>query len=100
MNPIVIAAPVRTAKGKGDELVKLFCELVPLVRKEKGTLTYTINRQLDDPDRFLVYEKYIDQEAINYHASTPYFKEFSKKAVPLLVAPVSIEGIRIFQEII
>ena len=96
MKGIVIMAPLRTMPGKGAELEKLFKQLVPLVKKEKGTLEYVLYRQEGDPDRFVVFEKYVDKEALKYHSSTDYFKEFGKKSAPLFVGPVDLNKIRFF----
>jgi quinol monooxygenase YgiN len=96
MKGIVIMAPLRTIPGKGAELEKLFKQLVPMVKKEKGTLEYVLYRQEDDSDRFVVFEKYVDKEALKYHSSTDYFKEFGKKSAPLLVGPVDLNKIRFF----
>ena len=73
---LIGTATLKAVQGKGDELEKEFHKLIPKVRKEPGTIAYIVHRALDDPQKFFVYEKYQDKEALNYHASTPYFKEF------------------------
>lgn len=73
---LIGAAILKAVQGRGDELEKEFHKLIPEVRKEPGTITYIVHRALDDPQKFFVYERYKDKEALNYHASTPYFKEF------------------------
>jgi len=77
---LVVAATLKAAQGKGDELEKEFRKLIPEVHKEPGTLTYIVHRALDDADKFLVYERYENKEALDYHTSTPHFKEFFKTA--------------------
>ena len=93
MKEIVIMAPLRTLPGKGPELERLFKEMIPQVRKEEGTLEYALYRKEDDPDRFVVYEKYVDKKALAFHSTTPYFKEFGKKSAPLIVGPVDLKNI-------
>ncbi|MGD0857254.1 MAG: antibiotic biosynthesis monooxygenase [Dehalococcoidia bacterium] len=66
MKGIVIMAPLRTIPGKGAELEKLFLQMVPVVKKEKGTLEYVL------------------------------YREFGKKSAPLLVGPVDLSKIRFF----
>ncbi|MBM3154293.1 MAG: antibiotic biosynthesis monooxygenase [Chloroflexi bacterium] len=77
---LIVAATLKAAQGKGDELEKEFRKLIPEIHKEPGTLTYIVHRALDDADKFLVYERYENKEALDYHTSTPYFKEFFKAA--------------------
>jgi quinol monooxygenase YgiN len=96
LSEIVIMAPLRTNPGKGAELEKLFKGLIPMVSKEKGTLEYHLYKQEDDPDKFIVFEKYVDKEALKFHSSTDYFKEFGKKMTPLLVGTVDLNKIRFF----
>ena len=96
MSEIVIMAPLRTNPGKGAELEKLFKGLQPMVKMEKGTLEYHLYKQEDDPDRFVVFEKYVDKDALIFHSSTDYFKEFGKKMAPLLVGAVDMNKIRFF----
>ena len=73
---LIVIAQLKAVQGKGDELEKEFSNIIPKVREESGTLTYIVHRALDDAHKFFVYEKYLEKEAFNYHASTPYFKEF------------------------
>ena len=88
---IVISAILRTVEGKGGELEKEFKKLAPKVRKDPGAITYILNRSINDPNKFFVYEKYESQDALKYHSSTPHFKEFSKAIAPLLSGRAEVE---------
>jgi quinol monooxygenase YgiN len=73
---LIQIAQLKAVQNKGDELEREFSKIIPKVREESGTLTYIVHRALDDPQKFLVYEKYRDEEALKYHVSTSYIKEF------------------------
>ncbi len=75
---IVIAAILKAAEGKGDELEQEFRKLVPKVLNDPGTAAYAVHRAIDDPSKFLVYEKYESAEALRAHGSAPHFREFSR----------------------
>jgi autoinducer 2-degrading protein len=45
-------------------------------RKEPGCVQYAGHQSLDDPRRFLMYEVYKDQAALQAHRNAPYFKEY------------------------
>ena len=75
---IVIAAMLQAAEGKGDDLEKAFSELVPKVLKDPGTIGYAINRGIQDPNKFFIYEKYEDEEALKLHGSSEHFKAFNR----------------------
>ena len=75
---IVITAVLQVAEGKGNEVVEEFKKLVPKVRQDPGTITYIINQAVDNADKIMVYEKYEDREALQYHGQTEHFKEFGQ----------------------
>ena len=45
-------------------------------RKEPGCVQYVGHQSTDDPRRFLFYEVYRDQAALQAHRDAPYFKQY------------------------
>ncbi len=45
-------------------------------RKEAGCVQYVGHQSTDDPRRFLFYEVYKDQSALQSHRNAPYFKQY------------------------
>ncbi len=84
MSAVIISAVMRMNEGKSDEFAKGFLELQPKVLKDPGTIIYVLHRAVDDPDKFLFYEKYASDEAVKYHTSTEHFKEFFQKMGPIM----------------
>lgn len=76
---IGVIAKLKIKEGKMDEALNLFKGLLALVRKEEGTLYYTLNRDMADPNMIVVVERYKDMAAFQAHTGTPHFLEFSKK---------------------
>jgi len=87
---LCVAAKLKAVEGKGDEIEREFKKLVPTVLKEPGTVSYVVHRKVDAPNEFFVYEKYKDRDALKFHMSTEYFKNFSKSIMPLLDGPADI----------
>ena len=83
---IVVAAMLKAADGKGDDLEQAFRKLVPQVLNDPGTVAYVVHRGMDDPTSFFVYEKYESADALKEHSSTPHFKDFSRAVAPMLAA--------------
>ena len=81
---IVVAAHMKRIEGRADELVEEFRKLVPKVLNDAGTVAYVVHRSVDDPCKFLVYEKYESSEALKAHSAAPHFKEFSRAIASLL----------------
>lgn len=55
-----------------------FKKLATKVLKDPGAIAYIVHRGTDNPNKFMVYEKYESQDAFKYHTSTPHFKEFGQ----------------------
>lgn len=63
--------------GKEAELIKLMEDLTAKVRaNEPGCASFQYVKSKDKPRTYLVIEQYINQNAFNFHHSTPYLKEF------------------------
>lgn len=83
---IVLVATYHVKPGKGDEVVEALRRMAALVRAhEPGCKLYQVNRATEDPNRFLLYEQYVDQAAFDEHRQTPHFKEIVEGTIaPLL----------------
>jgi len=75
---IVVCAMLKALDGKGDEIEQEFKKLIPKVLKDPGSIEYAVHRALDDPNKFFVYEKYDDMDALKLHSSTEHFKAFGQ----------------------
>jgi quinol monooxygenase YgiN len=56
-----------------DDLRKLAAE----TRKEPGNARYLIHRSVDDSRKFLIYEQYRSQDALETHQAKDYFQRYS-----------------------
>src|SRR5260221_8751811 len=45
-------------------------------RKEPGCLMYIGHQSSEDPRKFMFYEQYKDQAALEAHRGAPYFKQY------------------------
>ncbi len=76
---ISLVAKMTVKEDKREEAVAAIRELVAETAKEEGTLFYTVNRDLKNPDTFVFMERYRDKAALDAHAASPHFKAFSAK---------------------
>lgn len=82
---VVLVAEWRAAAGKGDEVARVLEEVVPMMWDEEGVLLYLPNRDVDDPDHFLLYEHYPDQATREAHRDTEHFKRYIEGTIwPML----------------
>jgi quinol monooxygenase YgiN len=79
-----VIAKLKIKEGKMDEALKMFKELMEEVKKEEGTIYYTLNKDMADPNMIIVVERYKDMAAFQTHTGTPHFSAFSKRVGGLL----------------
>ena len=44
--------------------------------QEPGCLVYELHFDPEDPSKFMFYEKFANQAAVDHHLNTPHFKQF------------------------
>lgn len=97
--PIKLIVHIATLPGRGAEQVAAFEALAPLVRAEEGCLRYDLHRVADDPDRFVLIERWASAEALAAHDVAPHmaaadaankaFRAQPAEVVRLVDAPVA-----------
>ena len=81
----VVAAQYYDKEGKDDEIAAILQTMIPISSAEPGCALYTVNRSLEDPRKFLLYEQYHDRAGYEAHMATEPFKEnILGKVVPML----------------
>ncbi len=81
----VIVAYWRPRAGQTGTIESILHELGEKIRAEPGNVMFVVNRSKDDPNEFLLYEQYRDEQAFIDHQQTAHFKTLVlERAVPLL----------------
>jgi quinol monooxygenase YgiN len=82
---ITVIAQYRAISGEGDVIAGTLAKHVAATRTEPGCVQFVAYRSSDDPDRFMLYEQYVDDAAFDSHRVTPHFRTFVEATiVPLL----------------
>ena len=74
-----------------DELRARLIEMVKLTHKEEGCLFYNLHVDRNDESIFYFLEGWRDQEALQFHNSTPYIQAIIADAPRLTVDGVRVE---------
>ncbi|GAA1114747.1 hypothetical protein GCM10009630_10180 [Kribbella jejuensis] len=83
---VVVIADVSSSPENADELGAVLQELGAACRKEPGCKSYEVFRSLDQPERYVSIEKYIDADAFAAHRESEYFREIGLgRVMPLTV---------------
>ena len=88
MLTVIATMPIK--EGSMDEALQEVKGLLVNVAKEQGTVLYSVNVDTANPNTLVVVEQYTDQDALDFHSSTPYFKEFFTRASVFLGAAPEI----------
>ncbi len=89
---IAITSTVKIQNGKAGEFETLVSAVTAKVRaNEPGNLLYQLTRSRADADTYRFLEFYKDQDALEHHNQTEYYKEMMTKAGALLAAPPNLE---------
>jgi len=82
---LFLVAKFKAKAGKEGAAEEVLREMVSKVEQEEGCLLYTLHRSQTDPTVFLFYEQYKNAEAVDYHRSTPHYKELTQVLLPPLL---------------
>jgi quinol monooxygenase YgiN len=86
--PFTMMVMLKVKAGQEKALVDAFTPCIAASRKEAGCKAYALNRDIDDPRQFVVYETYTNLEALESHAKTKHVTElFGKLGAMLDGAP-------------
>ncbi len=72
--PFTLIVRVKVKEGAGKAFEASFAKAITATRKEEGNLAYDLNRDTQDPSRYLIYERWKNLAALEAHLKTPYLK--------------------------
>ena len=85
----VVVAHYYAKEGKDDEIAEILRRMIPISLAEPGCLVYYVNRSLDDPRKFLLYEQYRTRDDYEAHKASAAFQEnIVGKVIPMLESRV------------
>lgn len=88
---IFLTAVVRSKKGSEEALKALLLGLVSPSRQEKACLRYDLHQSLAEPDLFMFYEEWEDQDGLDFHNSQPYLVTFGEESKPFIEGKVLLD---------
>jgi autoinducer 2-degrading protein len=71
--------------GREAEAESHLRALIAASRAEPGCRAYDVNRSLEHPRTFLIYERYDDVVALEAHRQTPHFLTFGKNGLQTIM---------------
>ena len=72
---IYVVATTQVKPDSRDAFIKGAKECIEATRKEKGCIAYDLNRDLEDPTKFLFYERWQSVDALSTHLNAEHTKK-------------------------
>mmetsp|Transcript_4296 Transcript_4296/g.9566 ORF Transcript_4296/g.9566 Transcript_4296/m.9566 type:complete len:100 (+) Transcript_4296:206-505(+) len=77
--PVVsLVVEVNVKEDRRDEFLQLIEKDAVASRNEPGCLRFDVIETADDPNKFIFYELYSDEDAVAYHNEQPYLLDVVK----------------------
>lgn len=80
-----IVVELTAKEGSESQLLDAMRAMVPNTTAEEGCERFELLQAADDPRVLTLIERFASQEAFDFHATTPYVKDFLENKVPQLV---------------
>jgi len=82
--PLGMTVTFKVKAGEEKAFEEAFAPCVAATRKEPGCVAYYLNRDVDEPSAFVVFEEYKNIVALEDHAKSPHVVELLKTVGPLI----------------
>ena len=82
---VVLVVHLTIQAGRESEVDEMFAKLQSETRREPGCVTYIVQRSMENSRRYLVYEQYRNEAALEEHRNSPHFKQYAANGVFPLV---------------
>lgn len=90
---VILNVVMKAVPGHEEELFELLQALVEPTRAEPGCMIYELHRDPEDAGRFMFYERFVNQAALDTHVAMPQFVNFG--AVRAASKPDPLESVAV-----
>jgi (4S)-4-hydroxy-5-phosphonooxypentane-2,3-dione isomerase len=88
---VAIVVRYQAQPGQGDQVAVLLGRHVAATRAEPGNRDFVALRLTEDPDSFVLYERYQDQAAFEAHMASPHYQGIAVARIRPLLADRTVE---------
>src|SRR5947209_18739125 len=76
---ICLTVHITVKSGREQETADMFRSYVKLVQTEPGCMRFDVLQSRKEPRKFMLYELYRDEAALDAHRRTPHFLDYTPK---------------------
>jgi quinol monooxygenase YgiN len=85
--PFTMTVQLQAKEGMQAKLEAAFTKAIKETRKEKGCIAYDLNKDVKDPTRYVVYERWKSLADLDAHLKSPHITALLDELKELLAAP-------------
>ncbi|MFN4260614.1 MAG: putative quinol monooxygenase [Gemmataceae bacterium] len=85
--PFTMMVYLQVKKGTQKQFETAFAKAIEGTRKEKGCIAYDLNRDVKDPTRYIVYERWKTLKDLEEHLRTPHITQLIEEVGDLFTSP-------------
>ena len=86
---ITIVVPIHAKKELCGEVRQRLVDLAEKTRKEKGNICYVLHEVHGEQNHFIIYEKWKNKAALDFHMNQDYLKAFLADEKKILSKPIA-----------
>jgi len=84
---LVVCVHVHVVPEHRDDFIQATLENARNTVQEPGNLRFDVIQQLDDPNRFILYEVYRDEDGAAAHKQTAHYARWRENVAPWMAEP-------------
>jgi quinol monooxygenase YgiN len=88
---IYVVATTQVKPEAREDYIRGAKECIAATQQEKGCISYDSHTSINDPNTFVVVERWESREDLNAHGRAPHMKTWRAYSAPLKAAPTMIE---------
>ena len=77
MSELVVVARLTAAAGEEEAVQAALPRLIAASRTEPGNIDFTGHRSLEDPNQYLLLERYASRASFDSHLASPHYQEIA-----------------------
>jgi len=82
-----VCVHVSVKEENRDEFIEATLENARATIQEPGNMRFDVIQQIDDPNRFVLYEVYCDESGMEAHKETPHYAKWRDTVGPWMAEP-------------
>ena len=87
---LIVSGVIEVQPDKRDEAIALAREMMAETASEQGCLQYRFYADIENENRFRVFEEWSGDDALQAHFETPHMARFNARIADILAAPPRI----------